>query len=122
MTESGLADKWKFPKLKEVFVKKLQLLAEKYDLRGTASSASGSAASRGGAKGDDAKTSDAKGGGAKGGGAKGGGAKGRAGPHVAVQAGDKEKRGSKQPAALPRATAPPIGADSRPSKKVKRET
>jgi len=122
LTESGLADKWKFPKLKEVFVKKLQLLAEKYDLRGTASSASGSAASRGGAKSDDAKTNDAKGGGAKGGGAKGGGAKGRAGPHVAVQAGDKEKRGSKQAAALPRATAPPIGADSRPSKKVKRET
>ena len=66
LTELGLADKWKFPKLKEVFVKKLQLLAEKYDLRGTASSASGSAASRGGAKSDDAKTNDAKGGGAKG--------------------------------------------------------
>ena len=71
-SEIGLADKWKFPKLKEVFVKKLQLLAEKYDLRGTGSSASGSAASRGGAKGDDAKTSDVKGGGAKGGGAEGG--------------------------------------------------
>ena len=74
------------------------------------------------AKSDDAKTSDAKGRGAKGGGAKGGGATGRVGPKVAVQAGGKEKRGSKQAAALPRATAPPTGAGSRPPKKVKRET
>jgi hypothetical protein len=63
LTEAGLAQKLKAPKLTETFVKKLQMLADKYDLRGGASK---SAAPAAGAKSSVAKGAAAKGAGAKG--------------------------------------------------------
>ena len=61
LTEAGLAQKLKAPKLTETFVKKLQMLADKYDLRGGASKGSAPAA---GAKSSVAKGAAAKGAGA----------------------------------------------------------
>ena len=66
LTEAGLAQKLKTPKFTEAFVKKLRMLAEKYELRGQPSTGSASAASsserkeRRGEKGNRASSSNGK--------------------------------------------------------------
>ena len=89
--EADECNKWKSPKLREVFIKNLQLLAEKYELRGTPRSTSGSATGSGSPKSDGANPSDPMGGRAKGSGAKGRIANGRSGVKAALLAYVRQK-------------------------------
>ena len=109
LTEAGLAQKLKAPKLTETFVKKLQMLADKYDLRGEASKSSAPAAG--------AKSSVAKGAAAKGAGAKVGGAK-RESSSASASSGETED--AKRAASLPHASAPSNTANSKASKRSRR--
>ena len=110
LTEAGLAQKLKAPKLTETFVKKLQMLADKYDLRGGASKGSAPAAG--------AKSSVAKGAAAKGAGAKGGGAKRGESSCEKVPAAETENE--KRAASLPHASAPASAANSKAPKRSRK--
>ena len=100
LTEAGLAQKLKAPKLTETFAKKLQRLADKYDLRGEASSSSSAPAA--GGKSSVAKSA-AKGAGAKGGGARRG--ESSSANASAAETAAAETANAKRAASLPRATA-----------------
>ena len=89
--EADECNKWKSPKLREVFIKNLQLLAEKYELRGTPRSTSGSATGSGSPKSDGANPSDPMGSRATGSGAKGRIANGRSGVKAALLAYVRQK-------------------------------
>jgi hypothetical protein len=68
LTEAGLAQKLKTPKFTETFVKRLRMLAEKYELQGQPSAGSASGAS---SSGSTVASGSAKSGGEKDGGEKG---------------------------------------------------
>ena len=91
MTEAGLAQKLKTPKFTETFVKKLRMLAEKYELQGQPIAGSASTAS--------GSSSEIASGSGKVGGEKGGASSGKG------KASKGETNPQKRTASLPHATA-----------------
>ena len=105
MTEAGLAQKLKTPKFTETFVKKLRMLAEKYELQGQPIAGSASTAS--------GSSSEIASGSGKVGGEKGGASSGKG------KASKGETNPQKRAASLPHATA--HAADKKTSKQPKRK-
>ena len=115
LTEAGLAQKLKTPKFTESFVKKLRMLAEKYELRGQPSTGSASAASSSG--------STVASGSAKSGGEKDGGEKGNRASSSNGKASKGETNSQKRAVSLPHATAQSGATEpksQKPSKKTRR--
>ena len=105
MTEAGLAQKLKTPKFTETFVKRLRMLAEKYELQGQPSAGSASGASSSGSTVASGRAGE-KDGGVKGNGASSGNGKASKGktksqkravslPHATAQSGATEPKSQK---------------------------
>jgi hypothetical protein len=112
LTEAGLAQKLKTPKFTESFVKKLRMLAEKYELRGQPSTGSASAASSSG--------STVASGSAKSGGEKDGGEKGNRASSSNGKASKGEANSQKRVVSLPHATAQSGSTEPKNQKTSKR--
>ena len=112
LTEAGLAQKLKTPKFTEAFVKKLRMLAEKYELRGQPSTGSASAASSSG--------STVASGSAKSGGEKDGGEKGNRASSSNGKASKGEAKSQKRAVSLPHATAQSGATEPKSQKPSKR--